>query len=156
MLKETGTVVAVEEDGLWVETLKQSTCAKCSAKQGCGQQLLSRLSPQANMTFIKAVYTDVTREQGWVNGDQAVIGVEENALVFAALFAYGIPLLGMMIGLFVGVEVGGSLSNDVTTILGALLGLFVGGGVVKLHSLFTHNKTLFQPLVIAKAIASST
>lgn len=154
MLKETGTVVAVESDGLWVETLKESSCAKCSAKQGCGQQLISRLSPSANMTIIKAGYTDSTQHQTWVVGDQAVLAVEENALVIAALLSYGLPLLGLMAGVFIGAQLGSSVSNDLTTALGAFVGLIVGGGAVKLHSLYAKSKALFQPHVIAKGIAT--
>lgn len=55
MLYETGKVVAVDSDGLWLETLKKSTCAQCSAKAGCGQQLLAK-SALSNMTFIKALF----------------------------------------------------------------------------------------------------
>lgn len=154
MLKETGTVVAVESDGLWVETLKQSACAKCSAKQGCGQQLMSRLSPAENMTYIKAIYTDTTKKQAWETGDQAVLAVEENALVFAALLSYGLPLLGMMAGILMGAKLGGALSNDLYTAFGALLGLLFGGGAVRLHSLYTKGKAVFQPHVIAKGIAT--
>ena len=42
MLVETGRVVAVEEDSLWVETIRQSTCGSCAAQKGCGHGLLNR------------------------------------------------------------------------------------------------------------------
>lgn len=55
VLYETGRVVAVDGDGLWLETLKKSTCGQCSARAGCGQQLLAK-SALTNMTFIKAFF----------------------------------------------------------------------------------------------------
>ena len=44
MLVETGRVVAVDPDGVWVETIRQSTCGSCAAQQGCGHSLLNRIS----------------------------------------------------------------------------------------------------------------
>ncbi len=152
MLKETGTVVAVDNDGLWVETMQQSTCAKCSAKQGCGQQLLNKLSPSQNMTFIKALFTDSSRHHIWVSGDTAVLGVNEHALVFAALLAYGLPLAFMIAGIGVGGYWGGGLSNDLHTVSGALVGLIIGGVIVKLHGLFIRDDSVFQAYVLDKLI----
>ena len=40
MLTETGRVVAVDDDGLWVETVRRSTCNACGVRQGCGHGLL--------------------------------------------------------------------------------------------------------------------
>ncbi len=152
MLKETGTVVAVDTDGLWVETMQQSACAKCSAKQGCGQQLLNKLSPSQNMTFIKALFTDSSRRHIWVSGDTAVLGVNENALVFAALLAYGLPLTLMIAGIGLGGYWAGALSNDLYTVSGALVGLIIGGAAVKLHGLFIRDDSVFQAYVLDKSI----
>ena len=54
MLKESGKVVSIEDDGLWVETIQQSTCGSCRAKKGCGQQLLSKIG--VHSANIKAVF----------------------------------------------------------------------------------------------------
>ncbi len=151
MLKETGTVVAVEEDGLWVETLKLSTCAKCAAKQGCGQRLLGSLSPASNMTFIKAFFTESSRNDVWQTGDQVVLGVEENALVVAAILAYCVPLAGFLVGLFMAANVFGT--GDAGTAVGALLGLAGGGLLVKSYSRVARSKDVFQAYVLNKAIA---
>ncbi len=150
MLKETGTVVAVEADGLWVETLKQSACAKCAAKQGCGQRLLGSLSPGSNMTFIKALFTEVSREEKWLNGDQVVLGVEENALVLAAVLAYCVPLLGFMLGMLIAVHAFDA--GDVVAAIGAFVGLGVGAMLVKVYSLSARRKDVFQAYVLNKAI----
>ena len=44
MLTETGRVVAVDGDRLWVETIRKSTCGSCAAQKGCGHGLLNRIS----------------------------------------------------------------------------------------------------------------
>ena len=46
MLTETGKVIAIEDDGLWVETLQLSACAQCAARQGCGQRVLAKAGMQ--------------------------------------------------------------------------------------------------------------
>lgn len=131
MLSETGRVVAIDKDGLWVETLKTSSCAKCSAQSGCGQNLAAKLLPNSHMTLIKALFTpsgghpqhryqrnryqqDGYQKDGyqkdshqqnhdlqWRVGDYVVVGVEENAFVIAATIAYGIPLVAFIVGLFI-------------------------------------------------------
>lgn len=90
MLTEHARVVAVDDDGLWVETLKQSACNACSAKSGCGQHLLSKYV--RDLTCIKARFT-AEEKRIWKLGDDVEIGVEENALVANALLIYLLPLL---------------------------------------------------------------
>lgn len=41
MLTEQGIVSGVDSDGIWVETLKRSSCGQCSARAGCGQRLIA-------------------------------------------------------------------------------------------------------------------
>lgn len=99
MLTETGKVVAIEGDGLWVETLKQSACAKCQAQKGCGQKLLAATSD--NMSYVKAVFSkEFSQSAGklWVVGDHVTIGIEERALVVGTFLTYLVPLLFLIIG----------------------------------------------------------
>jgi len=41
MLRESGRVVAIESDAVWVETIRSSLCGSCAAKAGCGQDYLT-------------------------------------------------------------------------------------------------------------------
>ncbi len=168
MLKESGRVVAIDEDGLWVETLKTSTCAKCVAKSGCGQNLAAKLIPSHNMTLIKAYFAKQTdsnvkggevdkESQRWNVGDTAIIGVAENALLSAALFAYGMPLVLMIIGVLISQILPPLISSsDLQAALGAVLGLFAGGSLVKLWSNKQRNDGFFQAHVVSRAIATDT
>ncbi len=156
MLKETGTVIAVDHDGLWVETLKQSTCAKCAVKSGCGQQLMSKLSPSSHsMTLVKAIFSEYSANDVWEEGDQVILGVNESALVLAALLAYGVPLVGLIVGALVGERFGFLQSNDMSSLFGAIVGLLCGGAVVKFHSRFVQDKSVFHAYVLGRAIGIS-
>ncbi len=48
MIVETGTVVAIESDSLWVETIQKTACEACVAQKGCGTRVLSKLTGKTN------------------------------------------------------------------------------------------------------------
>ncbi len=150
MLTEQGRVLAVEGDSLWVETLKQSACAKCSARHGCGQKLLATANIKSDMTVVRAYLNDSSASVEWSVGDQAVLGVNENALVLGALIAYGIPLVCMILGAALG---NGLFLAEVElySVLGALLGLIVGGILVRIVSRSQQQKPYFQAHVVGRA-----
>ena len=54
MLIETGRVVALEGNTVWVETLRQSACGSCSARAGCGHGVLNAVAPGASRAVVKA------------------------------------------------------------------------------------------------------
>lgn len=151
MLFEHGTVVAVEHDGLWLETLKQSSCKQCSAQKGCGQKLMVT-SAASKMTRIKATLLKPQESLYWQVGDIAEIAIDEFALVNATLIAYGIPLLVMLLATVI--------SNvysvtDVYVALFAFLGLLLGGTFVRWHSAINLDNTGYHAKVVRKIILSS-
>ena len=72
MLIETGRVVAVDAQGLWVETIRQSTCGSCAARSGCGHGLLNRMS-DGRQGYIRVLPGDQSIESVRIN-DQVLIG----------------------------------------------------------------------------------
>lgn len=160
MLFEQGTVIAVEPDGLWLETLKLSSCKQCSAQKGCGQKLLVK-SAAAKMTFIKAVFPKVyfdshpkqSVEQQWQIGDIAEIAIDELALVNATFIAYGVPLFTMLIAALAANYL---LFSDVYVALLAFVGLFLGGILVRWHSRINIGDSGYNAKVIRKIIISSS
>ena len=42
MILETGRIVAIEPEGVWVETIQKSACGSCKAEKGCGQSLINK------------------------------------------------------------------------------------------------------------------
>ena len=158
MLIEEGTVVAVEEDGLWVETMKQSACEKCSAKAGCGQRLLNS-SGGTKMSKIKAYFSSSgvshsasdTTSKIWVAGDRVEIGIEEQALVTATLLAYMVPLLMMVVVAYLASLVS---SADSVTVTGAVIGLLAGGAYSRWYAQNHKSDCRFHAVVLGASSLS--
>jgi len=134
MITETGQVVAIEEDGLWVETVSQSTCSTCVARNGCGHNLLSKIMQGNNK--IKANFTDNQNDKPWVIGERVQIGIDERAFVLLALTVYMIPLMVMLLFAVFAVWLG--LADFLVALL-AFAGLIFAGAVIK-GNLFSLSK----------------
>ena len=126
MIKEQGRVVAVEQDGVWIETLRRSACSTCVGKSGCGQQLSERhreISRDPSLSYVKVASSCELRE-----GDRVVVGVAESSLLKASFLIYLVPLLLMMVGIWL-LSLAGAA--DWVLFLAAVLLLF--GGFVVVH-----------------------
>lgn len=87
MIQEHGQVIAVVEGDIWVQTIRQSACQSCSARQGCGQRVL------AGATSGRANQVRVVNTLGAVVGDTVVVEMDEAMLLRASALVYGVPLL---------------------------------------------------------------
>ncbi|WP_185231435.1 SoxR reducing system RseC family protein [Teredinibacter franksiae] len=126
MLTEIGRVIALDEDGVWVETLQQSACSQCRARHGCGQKLLASAGSQ--FTRVKALFSSSLSSSDLVVGDEVTIGVEEAAFVKGAFFSYGLPMLSMLLGL---VLCSRFTAHEGWLLAATCLGLFAGGLIVR-------------------------
>ncbi|PCK08502.1 MAG: transcriptional regulator [Alteromonadaceae bacterium] len=160
MLKESGKVVAVDPDGLWIETLRQSACNSCSASKGCGQKLLAKSTSLATHTHIKAEFTDESRDHNWQVGDTAELGMDEQAFLTGALLSYILPLILMIFFSWLGSEInfesrsgGNGFYSEVAAFLGAVLGLAIGGFGVKHHSTRSKQNPLYTPVVLSRLLS---
>ncbi|MBO6849160.1 MAG: SoxR reducing system RseC family protein [Marinobacter sp.] len=120
MISESGKVVAVDGDRVWVQTIRNSACQSCSARQGCGQRAL------ASATGGRANQIRVLNRLNAQVGDDVMLAIEETALLRASLLVYAVPLLLMVAGAMIGHQLSGS--EDLAAMVGAGLGL--GGGFV--------------------------
>ncbi|MGB0468516.1 MAG: SoxR reducing system RseC family protein [Pontibacterium sp.] len=96
MLEESGRVVNVDSEGVWVETIKLSACNACSARSGCGQALLASVG-QGKRSVIcvdnpAALPVAVT--------DNVTIGIAETAFLKISVLLYLIPLLTLFFAAF--------------------------------------------------------
>lgn len=92
MMEETAVVVAQEPGIAWVETRRRNACGACNQSAGCGSALLSRLfAPGANRLALEDGL-------GVAIGEWVVIGIPDGLLVRAALIAYLLPLLTLVMG----------------------------------------------------------
>ncbi len=147
MIIESGRVVAVNSDSLWVETIQQSTCGSCAAEKGCGQGLIAKWG--GHTSYLRVLLEGRNPEDFQI--DQTVkIGVPEEVVVKGSLFVYLIPLLGLMLGAWLGQSL---VASDVAAILGALGGLLLGGGVVRWRAYQTRNNPDLQPVLMMSPAA---
>jgi len=121
MITETGKVVAVSGDRIWVQTIRASACESCSARQGCGQRVLAGVSGGRANQVLVANSLDARV------GDEATLAIDESALLGASLLVYALPLILMVAGAVLGHQwSAGSATGDVAAMIGAAGGLALG------------------------------
>lgn len=142
MLKETGRVVAVDKDNLWVETINRSTCGSCAAQNGCGQSLLAKWA--AKNAYMK-LPLDGRDPASFAVNDGVSIGIPEDVVVKSSLLVYCLPILMLLAGGSLGEYWMGS---EMASVIGAMSGLLGGGLLVKLYSLSLGRNRRLQPVIL--------
>lgn len=140
MIEEQGRVVAIEEGAVWIETLRKSTCAGCSANAGCGQGLMDRLGVGVRRGRIRAL-CDLHLQVG----DTVVIGVREDLLLRSSVLVYLSPLLGLF---FCALLAQGAGLGEPFVILAGLLGFVLAFCTVRWLSWHMNNNPASQPIVL--------
>lgn len=145
MLLETGRVVAVETDGVWVETIRKTTCGSCAAQKGCGHGLLNRIS-EGHRSLIRALPGEVRAQDCRVD-DEVSISIPEEVILRGSLVVYILPLLIMLAG-----AAGGSslvtTNADLGSAVGAVAGFVVGFALVRLHAHRHRDDSSLQPTLV--------
>ena len=144
MLTETGRVVAVEADGVWVETIRQSTCGACAARKGCGHGLLSRYA-EGRRGYIRVLPGTRLAPNDCRVDDQVMISLPEEVILRGSFTVYLVPLLAMLAGAVGGAAVAGS---DAGALIGSALGLAAGLGLVRLHAWRHRDDRSMQPTMV--------
>lgn len=152
MLTESGRVVGLEEDGLWVETIRRSTCGTCAAQKGCGHGLLNRIA-EGKRGYIRVLPGEHPVDHYKIN-DQVLISIPEEIILRGSFIAYVLPLLGMLAGALAAVNwLGGQ--EDLMALCGAAAGLALGYGLVHWHGSRHRDNPAYQP-VLLRVIAPTT
>ena len=143
MIEETGRVVAVEPDAVWVETLRRSACESCSARNGCGHKLLDseRAGSRARLRVLNPDLLLCT-------GDQVVLGIPEGALVRGALMIYLMPLALLFAGALLGAQIP-LYQTDLSAALG-VAGLVVGFLINRWYSQSRSADLRLQPRIMRR------
>ena len=145
MLTETGRVVARDDDALWVETIRRSTCGSCSANKACGHSLINAVS-DGKRSLIRVLPGQLSVNDCAID-DQVRISIPEEVLLRGSFIAYMVPLLAMLAGALAGVEVL-PIGQDGAAALGAVAGLAVGFAAVRWHAMRHHRDEAFQPVLL--------
>jgi sigma-E factor negative regulatory protein RseC len=118
VITETGKVVALKGDRVWVQTIRTSACQSCAARSGCGQKVLAAASGgRANQILVSnSINAGV--------GDEVTIGIDEQALLGASLLVYALPLILMVVASVLGHQLSGG--HDGAAMIAAVAGLALG------------------------------
>ena len=152
MLTETGRVVGIDADGLWVETIRRSTCGTCAAQKGCGHGLLHRIS-DGKRGYIRVLPGERGIELYKVD-DQVLISIPEEVILRGSFIAYVLPLVTMLIGALTAVRwLPGN--EDLLAVLGAAGGLALGFALVRWHGARHHCDPNFQPVLLSVVVPTA-
>ena len=130
---ETGRVVALEGDAVWVETIRSSACGSCAARSGCGHRTLAGVLT-SDKGLVRARESDSLKAADCSVNDRVEISIPRSTLSAAALLLYVLPLVsGIALALMIGVE---SDTRAATGFFIGLLGAFAGLRWMSSRSLF--------------------
>ncbi len=142
MILEVGRIVAIEQRGLWVETIQQSACNSCRAQKGCGHSLVAKFGASASRIWVMLDERDNSR---YSLGDEVRIGVPEDVIARGALFIYMVPLLSMLAAVFIAHL---QAMSEGASLMYAVVGLAFGASVVRWRSYQTRFDSRLQPVVV--------
>ena len=143
MLRETGRVVAVESDAVWVETIPSSLCGRCAARAGCGQGVVSRASGVRGL--VRAVESGNVAASDCQVNDEVEIELPESAILKGSAWVYGMPLV---LGLLLSLSLEGA--GELATVAGFAAGLGAGFMVVRLMHRHWASRRELEPLLTAR------
>jgi sigma-E factor negative regulatory protein RseC len=143
MLTETGRVVAVDEQGLWVETIRQSTCGSCAANKGCGHGLMNRIS-DSQRGLIRVLPGDCNIRDCNVD-DEVRFGIPEDVILRGSVLVYVLPMLSLLAGAAVASQYA---RGELLVIAGAAMGLLVGFSLVRWHAWRHRHDPALHPVLL--------
>lgn len=129
---ESGRVIAIDDDSVFVETTQKSSCGSCAAQKGCGQTLLASLFPE-RIDQLRVSTAHCISQKPQLN-DTIEFSVPDHALLAGAATVYLLPLFGMLLAALVASNM---LLPEALVIASAFAGLFGGA---RLASLFQGTK----------------
>jgi len=94
MILETGRIMAIETEGVWVETVRKSACGSCKAEKGCGQSLINKWDGHTAYIW---VLLEGRNPADYQLGDEIQIGIPEEVIAKGALLVYMVPLITLLL-----------------------------------------------------------
>lgn len=141
MLEESAIVIDVHDGYLWVESQSRSACGQCSTSS-CTTSVISKMfGVRANHLMLKNSL-DVRP------GQHVIIGIPDDLLVRASIWAYMVPLIFMVMGTVLGNILG--LNDGLQSVL-ALSGLILGFYLVRGITQSVKSRKRFIPQLLRVA-----
>ena len=142
MIIETGRIVAIENTGVWVETIQKTACGSCKAERGCGQRLMNKWDGHTAYVW---VLLEGRSPVNYQPGDEIQIGIPEDVIAKSSLIAYVIPVLALVITTSIAHA---QFANEAITIISGFAGLLSGGLIVRWHSWRNRHNPELQPILV--------
>lgn len=142
MIIESGRIVSVETDGVWVETIQKTACNSCRAEKGCGQRLINKWDGHTSYIW---VLLEGRNPAQYRTGDEIKIGVPEDVIAKGAILVYLLPLLTLLLATLMAHTWVGS---ELFTTLSGFAGLLIGGLIVRGHSWRNRCNRELQPVLV--------
>ena len=148
MIEEQAEVVAINGDQLVLQAQTQSACGSCSASQGCGTSLLSKVVGR-KFTRFQAINNVNARV-----GDFVVVGIPEDALLKGSLVMYVVPVFAMMIfAILADISfVESQQHRDLMIAVSAIMGLLSGSLLSRWYFQRRSSVQFFSPVILRKII----
>jgi sigma-E factor negative regulatory protein RseC len=146
MILETGRIVSIEPEGVWVETIRKSVCGSCKAEKGCGQKLLNQWDGHTSFIWVLLNGRNPNR---YHLGDEVKLGVPENIIVKASLLIYLLPLAVMIAAIVVTHYL---WQEELLTALNGFGGLLLGGILVRIISWRMRLNPDVQPVLVDDSV----
>lgn len=90
MIEEIGTITAVDNDHIWVETQIKTTCQSCVVNDDCGTGAVAKaFSPKTEQLILRC--HDAAKV-----GQKVKLGIPEQHLLNASALVYLLPLLALI------------------------------------------------------------
>ncbi|AXF75357.1 SoxR-reducing system protein RseC [Erwinia tracheiphila] len=139
MMREWATVVSWQNGIATLHSEMKTSCNSCSARKGCGSQMLNKLGPK-NAHVMKIASADPLKP-----GQRIELGITEKSLLGSAVLIYMTPLAGLfsIAGLFQML-----FHSDLAAAMGAALGGVGGFIVAKGISTLLSKSSSFQPVIL--------
>jgi sigma-E factor negative regulatory protein RseC len=94
MMTETGTVIALEDGAVWVQTQRRGTCGACAARAGCGHALLAGAG--GGEQIVRALRGKDTPTNIALH-DEVRISLPERSFLRGVLYAYLLPIAATLL-----------------------------------------------------------
>lgn len=141
MLRESGLVTKVENGLAWVNTENKLSCSSCKVESTCGSGILEKYL--AGKVFV----SKLDNRLGANVGDKVEIAIPAANVTKAALLAYSVPLLGLILGALLTDRL---YEQEVATIIGSVLGLTIGLLITHSYNTKVANKGDYVPKMVSK------
>ncbi|QLI80216.1 SoxR reducing system RseC family protein [Chitinibacter fontanus] len=140
MIETQAQVVRTEGNYAWVKIRPHTPCGHCDPEKGCKSVAITRMFGNAQESY--RVHNPLAAKPN----ELVTIAVQEGALLSSALWAYGLPMLLLLLGAVIGHFI--ASNSELATLVGAAFGFILGFFVLRL--LPKTNLQPAEPAIVAK------